>query len=81
MSSSTIQAVTSRVPKGSILGPLLFSINMNPLTTISLSQDSSLIFHANDILYKPIKTLSNVEALQSDVDKISNWPDPQHKQQ
>ena len=56
---STSIAVTSRVPKGSMLGLLLFSIYMNPLTTISVSQDSSsLIFYANDIiLYWPIRTL------------------------
>ena len=65
-----------------MLGLLLFSIYMNPLTTISVSQDSSsLIFYANDIvLYWPIRTLSDVEPLQSDVEKISNGPGPKHKQ-
>ena len=48
--SSTIHAVTSGVPQGSILGPLLFSIYLNPLTNISLSRDSTLILYADDIV-------------------------------
>ena len=35
--SSTVHAVTSAVPRGSILGPLLFSIYMNSLANISIS--------------------------------------------
>ena len=47
---------------------------MNPITTVSLSRDSSLILYADDIVfYRPIRTLSDVKALQSDVDKLSNW--------
>ena len=72
--SSTIHAVTSGVPQGSILGPLLFSIYLNPLTNISLSRDSTLILYADDIvLYRPIATHSDVESLQADVDKVSKW--------
>ena len=72
--SSTFHAITSGVPQGSILGPLLFSIYLNPLTNISLSRDSTLILYADDIvLYRPIATHSDVESLQADVDKVSNW--------
>ena len=72
--SSTIHTVTSGVPQGSILDPLLFSIYLNPLANISLSRDSTLILYADDIvLYRPIATHSDVESLQADVDKVSNW--------
>ena len=72
--SSTIHPVTSGVPQGSILGPLLFSTYLNSLTNISLSRDSTLILYTDDIvLYRPIATHSDVESLQADVDKVSNW--------
>lgn len=51
--SSAVHAVTSGVRQGSILGPLLFSIYLNPLTNIPLSHGSTLILYADDI-YSPI---------------------------
>ena len=65
------------VPQGSICGLLLFSVYMNPLTNICLSQDSVLILYADDIvLYKPVNGPADIISLQSDVDVISTWVIP-----
>ena len=48
-SSSPIKAV-SGVPHGSILGPLLFSLCMDPLMDVPLTANSRLILYADNIL-------------------------------
>ena len=72
--SSEVHPVTSGVPQGSILGPLLFSLYLDPLTKISLSQDTTVILYADDIvLYRPISSSHDIDIFQSDVDKIADW--------
>ena len=66
--------VTSGVPQGSILGPLLFNIFMNSISSLPLSSNSSLILYADDILLsKPINTDKDIRDLQHDVNLISTW--------
>ena len=72
--TSEVHPVTSGVPQGSILGPLLFSIYVNSLTKITLCQDFTMIMYADDIvLYKPITSSCDVGALQSDINKVAEW--------
>ena len=69
-----VQPVSSGVPQGSILGPLLFLIYLNPLTKILLSRGTSLALYADDIVvYRPLSSPADIEALQSDVDRIVEW--------
>ena len=63
--------VTSGVPQGSILGPLLFTIFMDSVCNLPLSHNSKLALYADDIvLYKPINSPCDTLAFQQDVDQI-----------
>ena len=69
--SSKYQPVSSGVPQGSILGPLLYIIFMNSISDLTLSTGSKLVLYADDILlYKPINSTSDSDDLQKDVDAI-----------
>lgn len=48
--SSPLQDVISGVPQGSILGPLLFIISVDPLTRLSVSNETRLGMFADDIV-------------------------------
>ena len=66
--------VTSGVPQGSILGPLLFTIFMDSVCNLPLSHNSKLALYADDIvLYKPINSPCETLAFQQDVDEILLW--------
>ena len=75
--SSISLPVTSGVPQGSILGSLLFIVNINSLTEIHLSPGTTTILYAEDILlYHPLcKQFCNF-IFQQDIDLLSNWISP-----
>jgi len=63
--------VTSGVPQGSVLGPLLFMLYINDITD---GLQSTLEMLADDSkLYRIIKTPRDIEILQDDLNYISNW--------
>ena len=74
-SSSTIThyIVTSGVPQGTVLGPLLFLLYINDLPD-NLST-SVLLFADDCILYTPSRTQNDSSLLQNDLIKLQKWQD------
>ena len=64
--------VTSGVPQGTVLGPILFLIFINDLA--EYVQHSTLRLFADDsIIYKQIKNKEDVIKLQQDLDAAGKW--------
>lgn len=62
------------VPQGSVLGPLLFVLFINDISTIV--HDSKIRLFADDIkIYKEIESPNDCDKFQADINKISNWLD------
>ena len=70
VSSSSI-TVTSSVPQGTVLGPLLFIPYLNNLPEGTFSQVRLL---ADDcILYREINTLNDCQDIQKDINTLCSW--------
>ena len=72
-SFSSISPVTSGIPQGSVLGPVLFLIFINDLPEVV----SSIVklFADDTKIYNEIKSSQDCEQIQSDLNSLSDWTD------
>ena len=69
--SSDTCPVSSGVPQGSVLGPTLFLMYINDIGDEITS--SIRLFADDTILYRSIKTITDAEVLQADLNKLIKW--------
>ena len=68
---STWTEVTSGVPQGTVLGPLLFLLHINDLPQ---EVTSSVRLFADDcLLYRAIRGVGDQTAMQQDLDMLTAW--------
>ena len=66
---SSPSKVTSGVPQGMVLGPILFLIYINDLIT-----NSTIRLFADDcLIYRVINSSADHQLLQQDLNTLSNW--------
>ena len=70
--SSDIAPVTSGVPQGTVLGPVLFLVYINDLSEYMKSSQLRL-FADDSIIYKTIKSQKDCDSLQEDLDAAARW--------
>ena len=69
--SSKTAPVTSGVPQGTVLGPLLFLVYINDLP--ECVQSNSRLFADDSLVYRTIKSREDTKILQDDMDKLQEW--------
>ena len=68
---SSYVEVTSGVPQGSVLGPMLFLVYINDISNAITSQIN--LFADDSVLYRNIRNQNDQVILQNDLDTISSW--------
>ena len=71
--SSALLPVTSGIPQGSILDPLLFMIYMNSISQVPLSPGTKLLYADDIVMYRPVNSQSVVSSLQNDFNSLHRW--------
>ena len=72
-SQSQISEVTSGVPQGSVLGPLLFLMFINDMPSYLKNSSTIRLFADDAIIYRQIKTPQDGQLLQEDLECLLHW--------
>ena len=64
-------SVVSGVPQGTVLGPLLFSLHINDIT--SDIESEIRLFADHCVCYREIKNVDDAVKLQKDIDRLGSW--------
>jgi hypothetical protein len=72
-SKSSSKLVSSGVPQGSVLGPLLFVLYISDLPSVVSSSDVFLFADDCKVTFACKRNCSNLSRLQSDLNLISDW--------
>jgi len=70
--SSDLAPVTSGVPQGTVLGPVLFLAYINDLPEY-LTSSKLRLFADDSIIYRTITSANDCEALQNDLNAAARW--------
>ena len=68
---SALANVTSGVPQGSVLGPVLFLLYINDIT--NQIQCNIRLFADDSIVYREIRSPADHHILQTDIQKLTDW--------
>ena len=71
--TSESMPVLSGVPQGSVLGPLLFLIYIDGISSIPISSCTKIVLYADDLLFRPISKQEDFATLQRDIMAIEQW--------
>lgn len=63
--------VTSGVPQGSVLGPLLFMLYLNDI--VGVVSSPMRLFADDCVVYRKIRASDDVDILQADINAITDW--------
>ena len=70
-SHSALANVTSGVPQGSVLGPVLFLLYINDIT--NQIQSNIRLFADDSIVYREIRSPADHQILQTDIQMLTDW--------
>ena len=71
--TSSTAPVTSGVPQGTVLGPLLFLIHINDMPNVLTEGTKLRLFADDSLVYREIRSIHDQVILQKDLNSLQQW--------